>query len=131
MRCRAGWLGFAALLTGCYLGPDKSAEKSLDASVIDLNPATGVLDASLDAHSLDSGYEPADAGCATGLPFFACSESAPVCSGGACVACKQPEDCARFAATPVCGASGACVTCDSEHKALCSTERPACEPTQN
>ena len=131
MRREAGWLGLAALLTSCYLSPDKSAQKSLDASTIDLSPATGLFDASLGASTLDSGYVPTDAGCATNLPFSACPESAPVCSAGACVACKQQEDCAHFAATPVCGAAGACVVCDSEHKALCSSEKPACEPSQS
>lgn len=54
-----------------------------------------------------------------------CTASAPVCDAGfTCAGCTAPADCAAYADTPICGASGACVECAED--TTCSGTTPVC-----
>jgi hypothetical protein len=62
----------------------------------------------------------------------ACTSGAPTCMQGLCASCKTPgpsPDCARFAATPLCGPAGACVECLG--KSDCAAAGKTCDLTMN
>lgn len=71
--------------------------------------------------------DPAAHACVTCLESSQCSAtSAPRCEKQKCAACQQDADCARFAATPLCGPKGACVPCTDKAQELCSKAGQVC-----
>lgn len=131
MRSKAVWLSIPVLASGCYLSAESEGVKG--SSMVsgvggDLDAGRLMVDAQVDARPFDSSNAAPDTGCTSNQ---ACPASAPVCNAGACSACKQPIDCARFAATPACAANGGCVTCFGEQKSLCTGDAGVCEPTTN
>jgi hypothetical protein len=117
-RKKTGTVLLLSATAACYLSPDSTPTDESSASATTLDG--GLADGSA---QVDTG--PVDAGCTTN-DF--CSATAPLCSGGDCVACQQHEDCARFVETPACGASGSCVACAPGQKKLCGEQTPACDP---
>jgi hypothetical protein len=136
---RTLWLVSTVLVTGCYFSPDTHREEdnvTVGEAGVDASDATVSMgmDATLDAivpssDASDAGYDAGyDAGCTADEQ---CPIETPQCKSGNCLPCNEPNDCARFPATPACGAKGACVVCTTDSKALCTGKTPTCDPTAN
>jgi hypothetical protein len=126
-------IAFALLCAGC---PTQKDTRFCNTSA-DCSAPYGACDTV--KHECEIGVSGGDGGGPLDMSVVACNDSStcpastPVCSGGVCGPCNgNASACMSYhSATPVCGASGACVECSSNTDCTPKAATPFCGPTQS